>query len=112
MPMRPCLDCRRPTEGRRCTACSRTKEQQRGSTTDRGYGAEHQRERAAWAPRVATGTVTCRRAPFGLCIADRQTIRPDEPWHLGHPDAACPAPKAPEHEACNVGAPNRGSSTT
>lgn len=79
----------------------------RGTTTERGYDAAHQRERADWEPIVAEGGVECRRAPYGLCVAPSPLIDADEPWHLGHPDQACPAPKAPEHVVCNSGAPRR-----
>lgn len=111
MPLRPCLDCGRPGPASRCDSCRSTKNRerdaQRGTSAQRGYGTEHQGERATWAPAVAAGLVICRRAPFGLCVADAPTIQPGEEWHLGHPDAACPAPKAPEHMVCNVGAPRR-----
>jgi hypothetical protein len=101
MPMRPCIVCGTISDQTRCPT------HRRGTTAQRGYGPEHQRERAAWAPLVAQGTVECRRAPFGLCVADQPLIQPGEPWHLGHPDAVCPAPKAPEHVVCNAGAPRR-----
>lgn len=111
MPMRPCLDCGRPTEGSRCPSCrgeqNRARDQRRGTTTARGYGAEHQAARAAWEPVVHAGGVLCRRYPTGLCVAPDPVIQPDEPWHLGHPDRHCAAPKAPEHALCNVGAPLR-----
>lgn len=42
-----------------------------------------------------------------MCVAPEPLIRPDEPWHLGHPDEQCDAPTAPEHVICNVGAPMR-----
>lgn len=111
MPLRPCLGCGRPSPGSRCDTCrsakNRERDQRRGTTTERGYDAAHKAERAIWAPIVAAGTVVCRRAPAGLCVADDPTIQPGEEWHLGHPDAACPAPKAPEHVVCNAGAPHR-----
>ncbi len=66
------------------------------------YPKEHQDARAEWVPVVATGTVRCRRASNGTCVADDPVIRPGEAWHLGHPDLACPAPRAPEHVGCNV----------
>ncbi|HEX6515580.1 MAG TPA: hypothetical protein VF049_08390 [Nocardioidaceae bacterium] len=101
MPMRPCIVCGTISDQTRCPT------HRRGTTAQRSYGAEHQRERAAWAPLVAQGGVKCRRAPFGLCVADQPLIQPGESWHLGHPDAVCPAPKAPEHVVCNAGAPRR-----
>lgn len=111
MPLRPCLGCGKPGPKSRCSTCrsavNRARDATRGSSTERGYGADHQAERREWVPIVATGTVQCRRAPFGLCVADAPTIAPFDEWHLGHPDAACPAPKAPEHMVCNAGAPKR-----
>jgi hypothetical protein len=62
-------------------------------TTARGYGTSHQRERKRWAPKVDAGLVDCRRCD--------QPIEPGRPWDLGHPDDACPKPKAPEHRVCN-----------
>ena len=111
MPLRPCLGCGKPGPKSRCSSCrsavNRARDATRGSSTERGYGADHQAERREWVPIVATGTVQCRRAPFGLCVADAPTIAPGDEWHLGHPDAACPAPKAPEHALCNTTAPHR-----
>lgn len=101
MPLRPCLVCDTPTNGSRCPAHAR------GTTAARGYGSQHQAERASWKPVVAAGGVECRRAPYGLCVAPDPLLHPDEDWHLGHPDAACPAPTAPEHVVCNAGAPRR-----
>lgn len=63
------------------------------------YPREHDLEREAWVPAVASGLVECRRG--ASCLAPKLLIDPDEPWDLGHPDAACPAPKAPEHRRCN-----------
>ena len=68
-------------------------DEHRQSTAQRGYGLEHQREREQWAPIVAQGKTPCRRC--------REVIKPDEPWDLGHPDADCDYPKAPEHRRHN-----------
>lgn len=70
----------------RCPRHTKTKGQ-------RGYTWAHEQERAAWVPLVATGRVPCRR-----CQA---LILTGTPWDLGHPDADCDRPKAPEHRACN-----------
>lgn len=80
------------------------REQQRGSTragwpagtTARGYGAEHQRLRAKWAPLVAAGQVNCWRCG--------QHIPPGAPWDLGHDDDDRTIWHGPEHRACNRGA--------
>ncbi len=101
MPVRPCTVCGKHTSGSRCPA------HQRATTAARGYGASHQRERADWDLVVRAGGVICRRASFGLCVAPVPEIAADEDWQLGHPDAQCSAPKAPEHVVCNSGAPHR-----
>jgi hypothetical protein len=62
-------------------------------TTRRGYGWDHQRARRAWAERVLSGTVQCRRC--GRFIAGW------EPWDLGHQDVDRSLPAAPEHRRCN-----------
>lgn len=59
------------------------------TTTQRDYGAQHQRERATWQRRMDAGDVIrCRRC--------KQPIQPGEPWDLGHP-----IPKHPEHRHHN-----------
>lgn len=63
------------------------------------HSTEHRAERAAWAPLVAAGTVACRRGD--QCLEPELLIRPGEPWDLGHPDAVCDRPTAPEHRRCN-----------
>lgn len=73
--------------------------QHRRTTTQRGYGAKHQRERKQWEPLVEAGLIDCRRG--AQCLEPDVRIKPGEPWELGHPDAACAAPKAPEHRRCN-----------
>lgn len=109
--MRACLDCPRlipnGTRDGRCDEHRRGKDRARGSSSQRGYDSRHQAERKAWALLVATGTVTCRRAPSGHCLEPLPTISPDEPWQLGHPDAQCPAPKGPEHRRCNAATAGR-----
>lgn len=81
------------TNGGHCPKHRRERDRARGTRQQRGYDAEHDAERRRWAPIVATGGVRCRRCP--------KLIGPDEPWDLGHPDADCPRPRAPEHIACN-----------
>lgn len=65
---------------------------QRASTTDRGYGAEHQAERKRWEPAVNAGQVTCNRCNL--------QIEPQTPWDLGHNDDRT-AWTGPEHQDCN-----------
>ena len=69
------------------------------TTSQRGYDSKHQAERATWAPLVERGLIDCRRG--SQCLQPNVRIQPGEPWHLGHPDTACPAPKGPEHRRCN-----------
>lgn len=103
MALKPCMECGSISDQARCPA------HRRGSREARGYDHAHRTERAAWEPAVQAGEVECRRAPYGLCVAPSPLLHPDDPWHLGHPDAACPAAKAPEHVVCNAGAPRRRS---
>lgn len=63
-----------------------------GSKQDRGYGVAHEKQRKAWAPVVRRGQATCARCNV--------TIKPDEPWDLGHTDDRS-AWSGPEHQACN-----------
>ena len=69
-----------------------------GSTSERGYGHEHQAERARWKPRVERGDVDCHAV---ICLEPSRRIAPDARWHLGHtPDRS--AWTGPEHERCNT----------
>jgi hypothetical protein len=65
----------------------------RRTTTQRGYGAQHQRLRRIWAPRVAGGQVPCARC--GMLIAA------GELWDLGHDDHNRDRYTGPEHARCN-----------
>ncbi len=68
-----------------------------GTTTQRGYGTDHQAERQRWAPLVQAGTVTCARQDPG-CIG--QPLQPGQPWDLGHTDDRT-AYTGPECVPCN-----------
>lgn len=70
----------------------------RDSTTARGYGTAHQRERARHAPTV--------RAGLALCARYGEPISPDEPWDLGHTDDRT-GYQGPEHRRCNRSAGGR-----
>jgi hypothetical protein len=50
----------------------------KGSTTQRGYGADHQRRRKMLAPLVAAGLMKCARCGV--------RILPNQPWDLDHTD--------------------------
>jgi hypothetical protein len=62
------------------------------STTERGYGPEHQKLRARWAPQVALGEVRCARC--------RRLIKPNEPWDLDHSEDRSKY-LGPSHARCN-----------
>lgn len=69
----------------------------RRSTTERGYGAAHQREREKWKPLVDRGEVECHAR---VCFMPDRWIQPGTPWDLGHtPDRT--GWTGPEHRYCN-----------
>ena len=63
------------------------------STTQQGYGYQHQQLRKTWAVRVEAGEVVC-----GKC---GKLIHPNAPFDLGHPWDRKDLPPAPWHRACN-----------
>ncbi|HYQ67764.1 hypothetical protein [Actinophytocola sp.] len=76
----------------------------RGTTTERGYGADHQRERDRWV-RIqreggeherAEGALRCRAVQ---CLMPTRWIWPGEAWDLGHDERR--QWRGPEHEKCN-----------
>ena len=91
--MRVCLDCPTLTPtGNRCPTCERQRDRARGTSTQRGYGAAHQKQRAALAAAQAAGeTLTCWRC--GKPITG--------PFDLGHDDHDRTQYRGPEHPACN-----------
>jgi hypothetical protein len=93
---RPCLGCGTPSPTSRCPACRRVVRLR--------YGPSHQRDRAAWTPIVASGTVRCARADTDECVMDDPTIGPDQPWHLDH---LANGSTHPSHQRCNVTAVRR-----
>ena len=78
----------------------------RPSASSRGYDSAHKAEREKWWPLVATGRVPCRRGEKCRRFPDT-LIHKGQPWDLGHPDAECQKPTAPEHRGCNRSAPGR-----
>ncbi|QIG58476.1 HNH endonuclease [Mycobacterium phage Cornie] len=75
-----------------------------GTTSQRGYNAQHQRERRRWTPIVQAGKATCWRC--------QQPIHPNQPWDLGHDDHDRSKYKGPEHigRECPAGG-NRATAT-
>jgi hypothetical protein len=63
------------------------------TTSERGYGPEHQRLRAAWKPKVDAGLVDCWRCT--------EPIDPGSKWELGHDDHDRSKYRGPEHFKCN-----------
>jgi hypothetical protein len=67
------------------------------STTKRGYGIAHQRERRRWRPRVEAGEVECHAV---VCFMPTRRIEPGTPWDLGHTIDRS-GWTGPEHRYCN-----------
>lgn len=63
------------------------------STTERGYGSAHQRERAKWKPIVDAGQANCWRCG--------RWLNPLLPWDLGHDDHDRSRYRGPECLPCN-----------
>ncbi len=67
------------------------------STTERGYGSEHQKARAQWKAIVDAGQAWCQEA---VCLQRSRWIRPGTEWDLAHtPDRS--AYLGPAHSGCN-----------
>ncbi|MDQ3730301.1 MAG: hypothetical protein M3355_12020 [Actinomycetota bacterium] len=62
-------------------------------TAVRGYGRRHKALRLKFAPKVASGMVSCARCG--------ELIGSDEPWDLGHDDLDRSRYSGPEHVRCN-----------
>lgn len=103
MPKRPCIVCGRLTTKTRCpeheSQRNRARDQQRGSSTARGYDRQHEQLRAAWRPEVEAGLVNCWRC--------NRHIEPWMPWHLGHDDHDRTLYRGPEHVDCNCATTGR-----
>lgn len=95
----PCREDVRRERRARKNARERALRRKRPPSTERGYGAEHQRLRREWTPRVTTGTVLCARC--------QQPIKAGERWDLGHQDGDRSQYRGPEHSRCNRGAAAR-----
>lgn len=65
----------------------------RKTTTQRGYGAYHQKLRKHWETVVRAGKATCWRC--------EQPIAANAPFDLGHDDHDRTRYRGPEHVRCN-----------
>ena len=94
MALRVCAEagCPELTETTRCITHTRTRDKARGTRQERGYDATHDRLRASWARKVATGQVMCARC--------HKRISPLEPWDLDHTDDRT-GYLGPSHRGCN-----------
>ena len=89
------------TDSTRCPDHTRAKDKARGTTTQRGYGSQHQGARAAWQRRIDAGEqVTCWRPNCTERITGRT-------WHLGHDDLDRSITRGPECVRCNLKAAGR-----
>jgi hypothetical protein len=72
-----------------------------GSTTARGYGADHKAVREHWRPTVEAGYAMCHAT---RCLEDEdgrgRAIPPGARWDLGHTEDRS-AWTGPEHQRCN-----------
>lgn len=114
MPLRPCLDCQRPTEGNRCDKCKpavptrprtpedrqrdRLRDRERGTANERGYGATHQAVRRGLEPLVASGRAFCTEP---ICLEPDRRIKPGSPWDLAHNRSVPGTYHGPAHSRCN-----------
>lgn len=86
----------------RCADCKRSMDRSRGTSSDRGYGAEHRAQRAIHQQRIDSGQLV-------LCWRCGSPIRPGDPWHLGHDDDNRTITRGPECAACNLSAAGQAS---
>lgn len=96
MALKVCAErgCPELTDTTRCPAHTKAKDKARGTRQQRGYDAAHDRLRARWAPKVATGQVNCARCHKRIGALDE--------WHLDHTDDRA-GYLGPSHASCNTG---------
>ena len=73
------------------------------STTDRGYGGDHEAERERWRATVEAGQAKCSAI---TCLEPSRAIPPDAEWDLDHNDART-GYRGPAHARCNRSAGGR-----
>lgn len=86
-----------PTDAYRglCPEHRKQHDRDRGSSTTRGYGHQHQRTRAGIAAAITRGeTIPCWRC--------NQPIVTTDDLHLGHDDHDRSITRGPEHADCNL----------
>jgi len=90
MSVKRCLDCPTLTTATRCPTHTRVRDRQRGTTTQRGYGWQHQQAKAQ------DEATTSEADPCPRC---GQPLGPP-PWDQGHtPDRT--GYEGPTHTRCN-----------
>ncbi len=82
-----------PSRDGRCAVHTRT-------TSQRGYGSQHQRLRANWQARIDTGEVV-------ICWRCETTRIHGKAWHLGHDDHDRTTYHGPECVPCNTATAGR-----
>lgn len=70
----------------------------RATTTDRGYGNQHQQERERLRPHVERGETHCTEP---ICLMPDRWIEPGTPWDLAHDRANPGCYHGPAHAKCN-----------
>lgn len=81
-----------PDRNTYCPTHRRKADKARGTRQARGYNAGHDKLRAQWAPKVATGRVPCARCG--------EPIAPGASWALDHSDDRTHY-LGPSHTHCN-----------
>lgn len=84
----------------KCPGCQQHATAQRNArapASARGYGPEHQAERARWEPVIAAGNGRCAET---VCLEDTRYIAPGTPWDLAHNETRT-GYKGPAHQRCN-----------
>ena len=97
----PCTGCTdlAPPGKSQCATCQRETARNRGTTTERGYGAPHKALRAHWQTLITRQPQPCTRCG--------QPITTHDTWHLDHDDHDRSKYRGPSHATCNTAAGGR-----